>query len=384
MALYYAQQFATTKLSVTGGIDTSQTTGIVLQSVTGIDITVPGVLCLSWSDPLDVNAYEWISYTSIDGSNELQGVTRGAEGSTGRAHANLVDVAWVLTESHINKLVDMFETAGEGFKEISGPSSPSSGRHKLYFKSDGLLYNKNSSGTETALSVMGADGWSAGTGTWTYSSADDPTFVIATSADQTGLIGVGDRIKLTQTTAKYFIVTAIDASTITVYGGTDYDLANAAITSPYYSHMKAPLGFPLTPAKWSVLATDSTDRTQATPTSGTFYNLGSFSSSIPIGVWHVRYCVHVRATEGTAAACTMQTALSTANNSNSDASLSTYVVMNVSTVGDHVASRTKTLTLASKTTYYLNTNTGAVGIDSIANLNSTAFPAVIEAICAYL
>lgn len=104
MSLFYAQQFATTKLSVTGGITDSQTTGIVLQSVTGIDIAKAGVLCLSWSDPLDTNAYEYVSYTSIDGSNELQGVTRGVEGSTGRAHANLVDVAWVLTESHINNL----------------------------------------------------------------------------------------------------------------------------------------------------------------------------------------------------------------------------------------------------------------------------------------
>lgn len=104
MALYYAQQFATTKLSVTGGITDSQTTGIVLQSVTGIDTAKAGVLCLSWSDPLDTNTYEYISYTSINGSNELQGVTRGVEGSTGRIHANLVDVAWVLTESHINNL----------------------------------------------------------------------------------------------------------------------------------------------------------------------------------------------------------------------------------------------------------------------------------------
>lgn len=104
MALYYAQQFATTKLSVSGGIDTSQTTGIVLQSVTGIDTAKAGVLCLSWSDPINEATYEYITYTSINGSKELVGVARGAEGTTGRAHGDLSDVAWVLSESHINNL----------------------------------------------------------------------------------------------------------------------------------------------------------------------------------------------------------------------------------------------------------------------------------------
>lgn len=109
MALYYAQQFATTKLSVGGGIDASQTTGIVLQSVTGIDTAKAGILCLSWSDPIDTATYEYISYTSIDGSNELQGVTRGVSGSTGRSHLNEADVAWVLSEEHINNLNDAFK-----------------------------------------------------------------------------------------------------------------------------------------------------------------------------------------------------------------------------------------------------------------------------------
>ena len=151
MALYYAQQYATTKLSVSGGIDASQTTGIVLQSVTGLDITKPGLICVGWSDPLVDGSYEFISYTSINGSNELQGVTRGAEGSTGIEHANLVDIAWVITESHINKLNDMFVTGGEGYTQISTPSNPASGFNKLYFKSDNQLYTLTSAGAERVV-----------------------------------------------------------------------------------------------------------------------------------------------------------------------------------------------------------------------------------------
>lgn len=152
--LYYAQQYATTKLNVSGGIDASQTTGIILLSVTGIDITKPGILCFGWSDPLVSGEYEYITYTSIDGSNELQGVTRGVN-STGITHANQVDVAWVLSEEHINNLNDMFTTGGDGYTQISTPSNPASGYNKLYFKSDDKLYKLNSAGTEAEVGSAG-------------------------------------------------------------------------------------------------------------------------------------------------------------------------------------------------------------------------------------
>jgi hypothetical protein len=143
-----------------------------------------------------------------------------------------------------------------------------------------------------------SDGWTAGTGTWSYSSADAPTFVISVNNDQTGIIGVGQRIKLTQTTAKYFIVTAVGAysggaTLITVYGGTDYTLANAAISTPFWSNVKAPFGFPMSPAKWTVTVTDTSDRTQASPTINVWYNLGSVSISAPIGIWKTTPFTHI-------------------------------------------------------------------------------------------
>jgi len=89
-----------------------------------------------------------------------------------------------------------------------------------------------------------ADGWTPDTATWTYASAS--TFTVAT--DVTAQFGKGTKLKLTQTTAKYFYVTAssYDApnTTVTVTGGTDYALANAAITSPFYSYAECPQGFP--------------------------------------------------------------------------------------------------------------------------------------------
>jgi hypothetical protein len=39
------------------------------------------------------------------------------------------------------------------------------------------------------------------------------------------------------------------STTLKLYGGTDYDLANSPIIEPYFSMAKAPYGFPLDEAK---------------------------------------------------------------------------------------------------------------------------------------
>lgn len=85
-----------------------------------------------------------------------------------------------------------------------------------------------------------ADGWTAATGTWTYASAT----TITVPSGAASIYKKGDKIKLTQTTAKYFYVTGVADTLLTVTGGADYSVANAAITSPYYSHQTSPIGFP--------------------------------------------------------------------------------------------------------------------------------------------
>lgn len=103
---YLPQYFATT-LNVGGGIDSSQTTGIVLQSVSGVDITKPGQVCISYSDPLDTGVAEWINYTSINGSNELVGVTRGCEGYSAHSHLPGAVIQFTMSATHINDLNDI-------------------------------------------------------------------------------------------------------------------------------------------------------------------------------------------------------------------------------------------------------------------------------------
>lgn len=109
---YFLNQYFTTTLNVGGGIDASQTTGIIVQSVTGLDITKPGIACITYTDPINTSTAEWVTYTSIDGSNELQGVTRGAEGFGAKTHSNGAVIAFPVSESHINTLATALSIGG--------------------------------------------------------------------------------------------------------------------------------------------------------------------------------------------------------------------------------------------------------------------------------
>ncbi|HQJ93162.1 MAG TPA: hypothetical protein PLI71_09850 [Clostridia bacterium] len=149
------------------------------------------------------------------------------------------------------------------------------------------------------------DGWIPSHETWTYASADDPTYTLTISGDKTAKYYPGMRVKLTQSTGgtKYFIITGVAYSsgtgltTLTLYGGYGYsgsgygyDLNNEAITSPYYSFAKAPTGFPLDPTIWEYKVTDTTKRSKTGCTGGQWYYLTSTPGiTVPIGAWRLSY-----------------------------------------------------------------------------------------------
>ncbi len=124
----------------------------------------------------------------------------------------------------------------------------------------------SASATAAAASATQAatnGGWVNDGNTWTYVSATS----FSVSGDQTAVYQVGDRIRLTQTTVKYFYITALSfgggITTVTITGGSDYSLANAAITSPGFSKVFLPNGFPewfnytATVGGWSGTTTDT-------------------------------------------------------------------------------------------------------------------------------
>lgn len=74
-----------------------------------------------------------------------------------------------------------------------------------------------------------------------YSTANK---INITDAATIALMRVGDRVKLTQTTVKYFYVMQVATNYITVYGGNTYTVSNAVIESFSFSRDSVIIGFP--------------------------------------------------------------------------------------------------------------------------------------------
>ncbi len=249
-------------------------------------------------------------------------------------------------------------------------------------------------------------GWNPDAETWVYHNVDDPTgYFKIEGKDVSANYSVGWRIMFTNGgNVIKGIITAItftDPDTIITFlheiDPTDnqalYLLTNSAITENYFSPHKAPLGFPMSPAKWTVELEDTTNRTQASPSSNVWYNMGSLSLSVPIGAWDVSYDVtgYVLGSAGKND-INMRITLSTANNSESDVSWTSYIWNRVDsiTTGQQLGvmqtvHREGFLTLSSKASYYLNGSKPGVtsSTDSINFYNSNQ-PCIIRATCAYL
>jgi hypothetical protein len=230
-----------------------------------------------------------------------------------------------------------------------------------------------------------SDGWIPSFYPWTYVSADGPTGIFSIPSDMTNILQPGMRVKYTQTTVKYGIITAVGAyaagvTPITIYGGTDYTTANAAISANYYSTVKAPFGFPLSPIKWTVTVTDVTNRTQSSPVLGTWYNLGAVSIGIPIGIWNIVYFVSIYIGAG-AGQFSVEVTLSTTNASESDTQFTSFAKL-INDTGVSLT-RSQIISLGSKTSYYLNTATQSAAITTMYNTNSGPQLA-IRAECVYL
>ncbi len=295
------------------------------------------------------------------------------------------------TDVFSNKTID---TASSNVIKVNGNTlAATAGTATLTFpNSTDTLVGRNTTDTLTnktmssPLYTGAISGWIASGETWTYASADSPTFTFTVAADVTTKYCPGMRIKLTQTTDKYFIITAVSSysggnTTITIYGGTDYTLTSATITNPYYSIAKAPFGFPLSKTKWTV-SYSGTAGNQGSPVGGTWYNVATNKITIPIGDWNLYYNTRIAATGPGTGYLECFATLSTANNSESDSAMTTTINLSAGPTqfGYVSVSAMKEYAVASKTDYYLNLKTTVAGTTTIY----VATPVLIKAVCNYL
>jgi hypothetical protein len=247
-------------------------------------------------------------------------------------------------------------------------------------ESSAIIINATSSG-----SGGGNSDWNSAGQTWTFNSADAPTYRFTTGGtDVSGIYSPGMKFKMTHNSStKYFICTAVTGSLVTCYGGTDYILSGSTITNPYFSTSKSPFGFPLNPTKWTVSVSDTTAAYQSSPVGGTWYNLGSISISVPIGIWDVSYGMNAYVAIGSNGGVSIYSTLSTANNSESDVDFTAALYGNNTTQTTARIYVEKTLGVSSKITYYLNGKTASSSITDI-DFRGDFSPTKINARCSYL
>lgn len=95
---------------------------------------------------------------------------------------------------------------------------------------------------ESARQPYVGDWYSFNVATISYSSASRINITDTTIASQ---LKIGDKIKITQTTDKYFYIVNVNSTSIDVFAGDDYSVANAVITYFGFSRLATPSGHPI-------------------------------------------------------------------------------------------------------------------------------------------
>jgi len=122
--------------------------------------------------------------------------------------------------------------------------------------------------------LIGWGGWIAANQAWGYSAADK----ILVPSGAASIYSVGDKLRFGQYATyagyRYFSVVKVEDTVLTVTGGSDYPIANSAITVPFYSKASSPVGFPdyfnTASLAWTVAEFDDSIGGQPTTTLSVF------------------------------------------------------------------------------------------------------------------
>jgi len=230
--------------SLNGAINDSVTT-ITLNSTVGLQ--APGRLVINRQDSTGKNtpsAREVISFTGISGS-DLTGVTRGADNSTARSHADgsLVESAMVVGNwDALYKVIDQ-EHSTSGVHSVADMVTGGSVIDDDTF----ATASATTLATSESIKAYVDSGWSNANQTWTREG--DNSF--SEPIDATLKYQKGDKIRYKQGGGwKYQYIIGVGAysggkTIMTTTGGSDYKFdSGTAITDNYYSKVENPQGFP--------------------------------------------------------------------------------------------------------------------------------------------
>ena len=323
--IYYPPLTNAVQKTLDAALLTGVTASATFNNVTGIQNKL-GLFVVDRVDGnnnLTPNKREYISFAGTSGST-VTTLVRGLAGSTDQDHAVGAIVEFVndvvQQQAIIDGLLQVVDTNGAlDTSKVQVPLSKATGAeldtgtddakyatakalkdsHNVPSvapsTSGNVLTSDGTDWTSAAPAAANTDGWTAA-GTFTYASAT--TITVASGA--AAIYSKGDKIKLTQTTVKYFYIIGVADTVLTVTGGSNYTVANAAITSPYYSHQESPVGFPtyfnITVASWATRGTAFTNAPTGNYTlrivNGVVFITGGCQTGVNsagTGVWEVTF-----------------------------------------------------------------------------------------------
>ena len=162
-----------------------------------------------------------------------------------------------------------------------------------------------------------------------------------------------------------------------------YLLQNSAITENYCSPHKAPLGFPMSSAKWQVLVTDSSVWSQVS-SGTTVYNPNSKSITLPIGLWAVTLSVLCQIGSSAHTATSKYLTVGLGESSSAFiASLSSSIAGGDVRFVRQPIYRNLDISTATKITLYLNIRSDAGAGETLYFLNDS-YTASLVGVCKYL
>lgn len=212
-------------------------------------------------------------------------------------------------------------------------------------------------------------------------TSPDSPFCAQANDDISSTLEYGIIMDATFSTNTTLVVQAPEGGAIPTSGG---------VSAMSYSGQKAPYQFPCQIGKWVVETVVKANVTQASPVSGTWYNLGSTNITIPIGLWNIGYLNTLSITSVSATAnisASMSETLSTLNNGESDSLITSYIgstgyASAASTVTTSNTTKERPYKFSSQTVLYLNAKANEASNVSI-NFVGASSPILIYAENAY-
>lgn len=129
---------------------------------------------------------------------------------------------------------------------------------------------------------------------WAY-SAWSATYKMGTiTVADSSIFTLGQKVRFWQLTGgwKYgWIMEKPNATSIRVYMGNNYSLANERIYLPAYSRDAIPDGWDADPLSWAIRFSSNASAQQASAVNGTIYNIGTRGLDIGKGKWNIKTSV---------------------------------------------------------------------------------------------